>query len=99
MQTGSAVQGANTIPRRRWPNALRALVVIAFVAGAMVLLVWVVPPATSGVGANDAPKAGVVSTVVHEDAGNYPLPKGKLAPLNAGAGSAVIHNDAGSVNR
>jgi hypothetical protein len=104
MQVSGPVQGASTIPRRSRLNALLAIVVIAAVVA---LMVWVVPLATSGVGAEDAiSKAGAGSAVIHDDAGNMPTdaqraafyPE-KVAPLNAGAGSAVIHDDAGNVNR
>jgi hypothetical protein len=46
--------------------------------------VWVVPLATSGVGAEDAiSKAGAGSAVIHDDAGN----------VNRNTGSAPIHDD------
>lgn len=93
MQTGGAVQGANTIPKRRWPNALRALVVIALVAGTMLLVVWVVPLSTTGGtdAENATPAAG--SAIIHDDAGNENLVRRWRPP------SAVIHDDAGNVNR
>jgi len=63
------------------------------IAAMVALLVWAAPLATSGVGAEDANpnKAGAVSAVIHDDAGNM-LP-------DAGAVSAVVHDDAGKVNR
>jgi len=62
------------------------------IAAMVALLVWAAPLATSGVGAEDAnPKAGAVSAVIHDDAGNM-LP-------DAGAVSAIVHDDAGKVNR
>ena len=66
---GGAAQGASTIHQRRRLNALLAIAAIVVIAAVVALLVWVVPPATSEVGADDAiPKAG--SAVVHDDAGN-----------------------------
>ena len=86
MQVDGALQGGSTRPRRGRLNVLLATLVIA----AMVALaVWVVPLATSQVGAEDAiPKAGVGSTIIHDDAGN----------VHRNAGSAVLHDDAGSVH-
>jgi hypothetical protein len=76
MQVSGPVQGVSTIPRRRRLNALVAIVVIAAVVA---LMVWVVPLATSGVGAEDAiPKAG--SAVIPNEGLYYPLPHGKVAP-------------------
>jgi hypothetical protein len=107
MQVSGPVQGASTIPRRSRLNALLAIVAIVVIAAVVALMVWVVPLATSGVGAEDAiSKAGAGSAVIHDDAGNMPTyaqraafyPE-KVAPLNAGAGSAVIHDDAGNANR
>jgi hypothetical protein len=95
---GGAAQGASTIHPRRRLNALLAIVAVVVIAAMVALVVWVVPLATSEVGADDAiPKAG--SAVVHDDAGkvnrySYPLPPGKVAP---GVGSAVIHDDAGNM--
>ena len=91
MQTGGAVQGMKTIRRHRWPNVLRVLVVITLVAGAIVLMVWVVPPTTEGTDAeNVAPAAD--SAVVHDDAGNENFVRQWRPP------SAIIHDDAGNVH-
>lgn len=110
MQIGGAVQGVNTIPRRRRLNALLAMATIVLIAVAMALLMWVVPPATSGVEVEDAiPSAGAGSAVIHDDAGNV-NPGTRSGPAiihddagnvhpEAGAGSAIIHDDAGNVNR
>ena len=106
MQAAGAAQGVGPIPRRRRLEVLLAIAAIVVIAGAVALMVWVVPPATSGVGAEDAiSKAGAGSAVIHDDAGNMPTdaqraafyPE-KVAPLNAGAGSAIIHDDAGNLN-
>jgi len=93
MQVDGAVQGASTIPRRRRLNVLLAIAAVVVIAAMVALLVWAAPLATSGVGAEDANpnKAGAVSAVIHDDAGNM-LP-------DAGAVSAVVHDDAGKVNR
>ncbi len=106
MHVNGALQGVSTIPRRRRLNALLAIAAIVVIAAVVALMVRVVSLATSGVGAEDAipNAAGAGSAVIHDDPGNvnrysYPLPHGKVAPLNAGAGSAVIHDDAGNVNR
>jgi hypothetical protein len=87
VQVGGTVQGTSNLPRRgRRLEVLLAVVTILVIVAAMALLVWVFPPATSGVGAQDAnPNAG--AAVVHDDAGNVPM----------GAGSAVIHDDAGNM--
>ncbi|MGI8912059.1 MAG: hypothetical protein ACR2JR_16145 [Rubrobacteraceae bacterium] len=93
MQVGGAVQeGVSTIPRRRRLNALLAIAAVVVIVAMVALLAWVVPPATSGVGAEDAnPNAGAGSAIIHDDAGN-------VHP-ETGAGSAIIHDDAGNVNR
>ena len=87
MQAGGTVQGASNIPRRgRRLEALLALAAILVIGVALVLVVWVFPLASGGVGAQDAnPNAG--AAVVHDDAGNMP----------PGAGSGVVHDDAGNV--
>ena len=59
---------------------------------------WVVSLATSGVAAENVPKARTGSAVIHDDAGNvgnlfYPFPHGKVV---SGTGSAVVH-DAGNL--
>ncbi len=86
MQADGAIQGGSTKPRRGRLNVLLATLVIA----AMVALaVWVVPLATRQVGAEDAiPKAGLGSTIIHDDAGN----------VHRNAGSVVLHDDAGNVH-
>jgi ferric-dicitrate binding protein FerR (iron transport regulator) len=96
---GGAAQGASTIHPRRRLNALLAIVAVVVIAAMVALVVWVVPLATSEVGAEDAiPKAGAGSAVVHDDAGkvnrySYPLPPGKVV----GVDSVVIHDDAGNM--
>jgi hypothetical protein len=104
MQVHGAAQGVGTIPRRGRLNALLAIAAIVVIAALVALLVWVVPLATSGVGAEDAiPRAGAGSAIIHDDAGNlnrysYPLPPGKVASLNGpNAVSAVVHDDAGNM--
>ena len=88
MQVDGAVQGASTIPRRRRLNVLLAIAAVVVIAAMVALLVWVVPLATSVVGAEDAvPRAGASTAVLHDDAGNMP----------PSAGSAVIHDDAGNL--
>ena len=101
MQTGSAARrGAGTLPGRGRMEVLLTMAAILVVAAMVAVAVWVVPLATSGVGAEDAiPKAGSGSAVVHDDAGNVgslsiPLPHGKVVP---GAPSAAIHDDAGNM--
>jgi hypothetical protein len=82
-------------------EVLLTMAAILVVAAMVAVAVWVVPLATSGVGAEDAiPKAGSGSAVVHDDAGNvgslsYPLPHGKVV---SGAVPAVVHDDAGNLN-
>ena len=112
MQVDGAVQGVSTIPRRSRLKVVLAILAVLVIAAVVALMVWVVPLATSGVGAEDAiPKAGAGSAVLHDDTGNLPTdaewaagPRGlfypeKVAPLHAGAGSAPIHDDAGNVSR
>ena len=71
MQVNGAVQGVSTIPRRRRLNVLLAIVVTAAVVA---LVVWVVPLATSGVGAEDAiPKAETQWVTLYDDEGNAHL--------------------------
>ena len=111
MQVDGAVQGVSTIPRRKRLNVVLAIVAVVVIGAMVALLVWVAPLARSGVGAQDANtnKAGAVSAVIHDDAGNM-LPEagavsavvhddaGNMLP-KAGAGSAALHDDAGNVNR
>jgi|SRR5215213_4655346 len=114
MQVGGAVQGVGTIhPRRRLnANALLAIAAIVVIAAVVALMVWVVPLATRGAGAEDAipNAAGAGSAIIHDDPGNL-LPDAELAGLQndglsyplphgkvaPGAGSAVIHDDPGNV--
>jgi len=71
MQVGGAVQGAGTIHPRRRLNALVAIAAIVVIAAVVALMVWVVPLATSGAGAEGAiPIAGPAA--IHDDAGNMP---------------------------
>jgi hypothetical protein len=73
MQVSGPVEGVSTIPRRRRLEVLVAIAAIVVIAAVVALMVWVVPLATSGVGAEDAiPKAGAGSAVIHDDAGNMP---------------------------
>ena len=105
MQTGGALQGANTIPRRSRPNALLAGVAVLTIAALVALMVWVGPFGVGGVETRDAvPAAGAGTAVVHDDAGNmppelyYPLPHGKVARPDANTGTAIVHDDAGNLN-
>jgi hypothetical protein len=51
-------------------EVLLTMAAVLAVTAALALMVWVVPLATSGVGAEDAvQKAGSGSAVVHDDAG------------------------------
>jgi ferric-dicitrate binding protein FerR (iron transport regulator) len=101
---GGAAQGASTIHPRRRLNALLAIAAIVVITAMVALLAWVVPLATSEVGAGDAiPKAGAGSAVIHDDAGNMPLSAGS-AIVHDDAGNmlpeaSAIHDDAGNVNR
>ena len=86
MQVGGAVQGAGAIHPRRRLNVLLALAAIVVIAAVVALMVWVVPLATSGVGAEDAaPKAGAGSAVIPNEGLYYPLPHGKVAPAGIDA--------------
>ena len=71
MHVNGALQGVSTIPRRRWLNVLLAIVVSAAVVA---LVVWVVPLATSSVGAEDAiPKAQTPWVTLYDEEGNAHL--------------------------
>jgi hypothetical protein len=79
------------------------LVAIVVIAAVVALMVWVVPLATSGVGAEDAiSKASAGSAIIHDDAGNLPTdaewaagPRGIFYPekVASDAGSAPVHDD------
>ena len=68
------MQGASNIPRRsRRLEVLLAIAAIVVIAAVVALQVWVVPLATSGVGAEAASSnAGAGSAIIHDDAGNMP---------------------------
>jgi hypothetical protein len=52
---------------------LLAIAAIVVIAAVVALQVWVVPLATSGVGAEAASSnAGAGSAIIHDDAGNMP---------------------------
>ena len=107
MQTGGVVQGANTIPRRGRLNALLAVAAVVAIAAMVALLIWVVPPVTSGVGVEDAvPAARAGSAIVHDDAGSvhtglapgYAAVHDDASNVPKVAGSGIIHDDAGNVH-
>ena len=88
MQTGGALQGANTIPPRGRLNALLAFVAVLAIAAFMALVVWAGP--FGGVETREAvPAAGAGTAVVHDDPGS----------VNRGlaSGYAPVHDDAGNV--
>ncbi len=89
MQVHGAARGGAAVPRDGGRlQALLAVVAIVVILAAMALLAPGVPPAKSGVWAEDANlKAGGGSAIVHDDAGNMP----------AGVGSAIVHDDAGNM--
>ncbi len=105
MQVSGPVEGVSTIPRRRRLEVLVAIAAIVVIAAVVALLVWVVPLATSGVGAEDAiskasavKNTGIMHASMVKDMGQMRgTDSGKVAPLNAGAGSAIVHDDAGNV--
>ena len=73
MQAGGAAPTVGTILRRRRLEVLVAIAAIVVIAAVVALMVWVVPLATSGVGAEDAiSKASAGSAIIHDDAGNLP---------------------------
>jgi ABC-type Co2+ transport system permease subunit len=74
MQVGGAVHGASTIHRRRRLNALLAIVAIVVIAAVVALMVWVVPLAMSGVGAEGAvPKPETPWVTLYDAEGNAHL--------------------------
>jgi hypothetical protein len=106
VQTGGVVQGANTIPRRGWLKVLLAVAAVVAIA-VVALLIWVVPPVTSGVGVEEAvPAARAGSAIVHDDAGSvhtglatgYAAVHDDAGNVPKVAGSAIVHDDAGSVH-
>ena len=97
MPAGGAAQGAGTIHPRRQLNALQAMAAIVVIAAMVALVVWIVPLARSGGGAEEVnPKAAAAGSAVYyplpqgKAASYYPLPHGKVAP---DAGSAPVHDD------
>ena len=76
MQAHGAARGGvgTTMPRRGGRlEVLVAIAAIVVIAAVVALMVWVVPLATSGVGAEDAiSKASAGSAIIHDDAGNLP---------------------------
>ncbi len=71
MQVNGAVQGVSTIPRHGRLNVLLAIVVTAAVVS---LVVWVVPLATSRVGAENAvPRAETPWVTLYDEEGNAHL--------------------------
>jgi hypothetical protein len=106
VQTGGALQGANTIPRRTRPNALLVGVAVLAIAAIVALMVWVEPFSFGGGETRDAVPA-VGTAIVHDDPGNVntglapgyaPVhdDAGNMAPA---AGTAIVHDDPGNVNR
>jgi hypothetical protein len=82
-----------------------AILAIVVIAAVVALLVWVVPLATSGVGAEVAnPNAGAVPAVLHDDAGDMlsgAVPAGihdDAGNMLSGAGAATLHDNAGKMN-
>jgi hypothetical protein len=106
MQAHGAAQGVGTIPRRgRRLEVLLAIAAIVVVVAVTALLVRGVPPATSGVGAEDVNlRVGAGAAIVHDDAGNMPLGAGSATihddagNMPTGAGPAIVHDDAGNMN-
>jgi ABC-type transporter Mla subunit MlaD len=68
---GTAVPGASTLHSRRRLNVLVAIVAIVVIAAVVALMVWIPPPASSGVGAQNAVSA------VYDDAGNVISMRGR----------------------
>ena len=107
MQVHGAAQGVGTtIPRRGGRlEVLVAIAAIVVIAAVAALMVWVVPLATSGIGAEAAiskasavKNTGIMHASMVKDMGQMRgTDSGKAAPLIAGAGSAVVHDDAGNV--
>jgi hypothetical protein len=90
VQTGGALQGANTIPPRGRLNALLAVVAVLAIAAFMALVMWAGPVGFGGVETKDAvPAVGAGTAVVHDDAGSV---HGGLTPSYA-----PVHDDAGNM--
>ena len=74
MQVGGTVQKAGTLHPRRRLNTPPAIMAIVAIAAVVVFAVWVVPLATSGVGAEGAvPKAQTPWVTLYDDEGNAHL--------------------------
>ena len=109
MQAHGAARGGvgTTMPRRGGRlEVLVAIAAIVMIAAVVALMVWVVPLATSGVGAEDAisksqgavKNTGIMHVSMVKDMGQMRgTDPGKVAPLNAGAGSTIVHDDAGNI--
>ena len=108
VQTGGALQGANTIPPGGRLSALLAVAAVLAIAAFMALVVWAGPIGFGGVETRETvPAAGAGTAVVHDDARsvNRGLALG-YAPVHDDAGNvhpvtgtAIVHDDAGKVNR
>ena len=71
MQVGGTVQEAGTIHSHRRLTVRPAITAIVVIAAVMALVAWVVPPAATGVGEEDAiPKVGTPWVTLYDDEGN-----------------------------
>jgi hypothetical protein len=100
MQVGGLVQGAGTIHLRRRLNALLAVAAIVGVAAVVALLVWIVPLATSGAGAENAiPKAASPPWVtLYDDEGNAHLVQVRTGGAEDGPPWVRLYDDEGNVH-
>ena len=87
MQVSGAVPGVISTHRRRWPNVVLAIAVIAVIAAMVASMVLAGTLTTSSAGAeNVSPRAA--SATLHEDAS-------KVSPK---AASVTPHHDAGNLS-
>jgi hypothetical protein len=95
MQVNGVVQGVSTIPRHGRLNVLLAIVVAAAVVA---LVVWVVPLATSRVGAEDAiPKAETPWVTLYDDEGNAHLVHVRTGGAEDAPPWVRLYDEAGNV--
>jgi hypothetical protein len=98
MQEGHTVQGAGTIPSRRWLNALPPAITAIAVTAVVALVVWVVPLATSRVGAEDAiPKAQTPWVTLYDDEGDAHLVHVRTGGAEDAPPWVRLYDEAGNV--
>jgi hypothetical protein len=99
MQVGGLVQGAGAIHPRRRLEVLLAIAAIVVIAAVVALVVWVVPLAASGVGAEDAiPKAETPWVTLYDDEGNAHLVHVRTGGAEDAPPWVRLYDDEGNVH-